>query len=122
MFGDIAADFSSQFEKLVSVAVVGCDIDAMVGYFSREYLKLVPGLTGLVNTGVRALRNSVYASGGVIGVEAKSSCLMLLTADSEALLISDGKVQLLEVCIGCRTGLVAAPGAMIPKMRRRTKV
>jgi hypothetical protein len=110
--GENLADLRSELENEVVVAVVGWDIDPVEGYFSEGYFaKLTPGLTGLVNTGVRAFKNSVYASGGVIGVEAASSCLILLMADSEPLRISDGKVQLFGVCKGGSTGL--AVGAMV---------
>lgn len=109
--GENMADLRSELENEVVVAVVGCDIDPVEGYFSEGYFeKLTPGLTGL-NTGVRAFKNSVYASGGVIGVEDGSSCLILLMADSGPLRISDGKVQLLGVCKGGSTGL--AVGAMV---------
>ncbi|KAI7968225.1 hypothetical protein EIK77_010395 [Talaromyces pinophilus] len=111
VLGENVADLRSELENEVVVAVVGCDIDPVIGYFSEGYFeKLTPGLTGL-NTGVRAFKNSVYASGGVIGVEAASSCLILLIADSGPLRISDGKVQLFGVCKGGSTGLAA--GAMV---------
>lgn len=41
-------------------ALAGCDVDELVGGLSRGNLgKLTPALTGLANTGVRALRKSV---------------------------------------------------------------
>jgi hypothetical protein len=63
---------------------------------------MTPALIGLVKTGVRALRNSVYARGGVIGVLRPSSCLMMTFNDGKGLLhwSSDGKVAVLGVLRG----------------------
>lgn len=74
----------SSLVELETVAVCGCD--ASGDRFSKENLeKLCSGLIGLVNTGVRDFRNSVYATGGVIGVVMESSRLTSDTAEREAL-------------------------------------
>lgn len=72
--------------------------------------KVTPALTGLVKTGVRAFRNSVYASGGVIGVELLSSRLI---ESERPVWSSDGNVALLGVLSGGRVGFVGpmAPGS-----------
>lgn len=59
----------------VLVALEGCDVDEVTDFSGTSFEKLTEGLRGLVNTGVSAFRNSVYASGGVIGVELHSSPL-----------------------------------------------
>ena len=62
---------------------------------------------GLGRTGVRAFKNSVYATGGVIGVLRLSSSLIV--ADKQLIglvvaIISEGKEVDLGVCNGGRTG------------------
>ena len=64
---------------------------------------------GLVRTGVRALRKSVYATGGVMGVWRLSSCLT--TAETQLMglavaTISEGKEADCGVCKGGRTGFL----------------
>lgn len=72
--------------------------------------KLVPALTGLVNTGVKALRNSVYAVGGVMGVAVPGSYLMVSEVVEGVLAVlmsswsSEGKVAVLGVLRGWRKG------------------
>lgn len=58
------------------VAVDGCVADESSAFSMGNFGKVTPALTGLVKTGVRAFKNSVYASGGVIGVELPSSRFM----------------------------------------------
>lgn len=69
---------------------------------------------GLASMGVRALRKSVYATGGVIGVLSPISCLIIVgrQADSGVSTISEGRVAVLGVCRGGRTGLVTAEGIL----------
>lgn len=64
--------------------------------------------------GVKALRKSVYATGGVIGVFSPISCLISAGrhADRGVSTISDGRVAVLGVCRGGRTGLVTAEGIL----------
>jgi len=67
-----------------------------------------PALVGLVKTGVRALRNSVYASGGVIGVALPSSRLISSTVRVfDSLRISEGYVGVSSVFSGGRSGFEA---------------
>jgi hypothetical protein len=90
----MAGDFNEFSEENAGlIAEDGCEIgDGWV--FSIENFGNPPALTGLVNTGVRALRNSVYDSGGVIGVALPSSRLISLTVRVlEALCISEGNVK-----------------------------
>ena len=54
--------------------------------------------------GVRAFKNSVYATGGVIGVDVASSRFISEANDSELLWTSDGNVALLGVWSGWRIG------------------
>ena len=64
---------------------------------------------GLASTGVSALRNSVYARGGVMGVFMLSSCLTRTDRHDIGLAlakISEGKEADLGVWRGGRTGLV----------------
>jgi hypothetical protein len=87
------------------VALEGCEVDDVADLSGANFEKLTDGLSGLVNTGVRAFRNSVYASGGVIGVELISSPLMFPeVSELELLWISDGNVVLFGVLRGWRTG------------------
>jgi hypothetical protein len=73
--------------------------------FSTKIFGKPPALTGLVNTGVRALRKSVYASGGVIGVALPSSRLMSLTVRVlESLCNSEGNMKGFGVLSGGRSG------------------
>lgn len=85
------------------VAVDGCEIgDGSL--FSTENFGKPPALTG-VKTGVKALRKSVYASGGVIGVALPSSRLMSSTVRVlESLCISEGKMKVFGVFRGCKSG------------------
>lgn len=98
-------------EKEPLIALAGWDVGEMAGRsrslslslsLSRGNLgKLMLALTGLLNTGVRALRNSVYAAGGVIGVGMSSSCFTLSEReDDESLKSSDGKTVVLGVFSG----------------------
>jgi len=72
----------------------------------------------LVSTGVRALRNSVYATGGVMGVLSASSCLMMADKYGLALCrISEGNDAVLGVWSGGRVGfLVAAMLTTVPNV------
>lgn len=89
------------------VAVDGCEIGDG-SRFSIENFEKPPALTGLVKTGVRALRKSVYASGGVIGVALPSSRLMSSTVRVlESLCISEGKINVFGVFSGCKSGFGA---------------
>lgn len=98
-------------------ALAGCDVGPdgeWAGLSSGKLGKLMLSLTGLLNTGVRALRNSVYAAGGVIGVDMSSLCLTVSEApDDESLKSSDGKTVVFGVFSGWRTGFV---GAMLSRM------
>jgi hypothetical protein len=69
---------------------------------------------GLASIGVSALRKSVYATGGVIGVLSPCSCLMTAErhADRGVSTISEGRVAVLGVWRGGRTGLVTAEGIL----------
>lgn len=60
----------------VLVALEGCDVGKVADLSGASFENPTEGLRGLVNTGVSAFRNSVYASGGVIGVELHSSPLI----------------------------------------------
>lgn len=89
------------------VAVDGCEIGDgslfSIGNFGKP-----PALIGLVKTGVKALRKSVYASGGVIGVALPSSRLMSSTVRVlESLCISEGKMKVFGVFSGCKSGFRA---------------
>lgn len=97
-------------------ALAGWDVGPgdLAGLSRGKLGKLILALTGLLNTGVRALRNSVYAVGGVIGVDMSSLCLTVSEMeDEESLKSSDGKTVDLGVFKGGRTGLV---GAMMSKV------
>ncbi len=63
----------------------------------RDLVKAVAG--GVSNTGVKALRKSMYATGGVIGVLRPCSCLMTADrhADRGVSTISEGKEAVLGV-------------------------
>lgn len=68
-------------------AEVGVDLPDL-----SEKPKLLP-VEGLEIAGERAFRNSVYASGGVIGVFISSSCLIMSRKPSAGLLgNSDGSI------------------------------
>lgn len=104
------ADFiASPLEKEPLVAGDGCVVDCS-DFSMGNFGKVTPALTGLVKTGVRAFRNSVYASGGVIGVELLSSRLI---ESERPVWSSDGNVALLGVLSGGRVGFVGpmAPGS-----------
>lgn len=101
----VAGDLTETPEESAGlVAVDGCEIgDGSL--FSIEKFGKPPALTGLVKTGVKALRKSVYASGGVIGVALPSSRLMSSTVRVlESLCISEGKMKVLGVFSGCKSG------------------
>ena len=105
------ADLSTSLKVNEPVtALAGCDVgpEELAG-LSREKVgklgKLMLELTGLLNTGVNALRNSVYAVGGVIGVNAPSLCLTESEEGvEESLKSSDGKTVVLGVFNGWRIG------------------
>lgn len=98
-------------------ALAGWDVGPgeLAGLSSGKLGKLMLALTGLLNTGVRALRNSVYAVGGVIGVDMSSLCLTVSEiVDEESLLkSSDGKTVDLGVFNGWRTGFVGGMMLML---------
>jgi len=74
--------------------------------------KLVP-VAGLVTAGDSALRNSVYAVGGVIGVLMSSSSLMKLLQPGRGLLgSSDGRMADVGVLRACGFGLATAAEGM----------
>ena len=83
--------------------MLGCDR----GDEEKLVLRLVPGLdiAGVERAGDMALRKSVYAVGGVIGVFMSSSCLMtwrrlgtgLLGNGLFSFVISDGKDEFFGV-------------------------
>lgn len=74
--------------------------------------KLARELFGLAKMGLKVLRNSVYAEGGVMGISCSSSVLILTDLDGEAGLAesrqveevqsrsSEGKVMFLGVLSG----------------------
>jgi hypothetical protein len=70
---------------------------------------------GLASTGVSALRKSVYAAGGVIGVCKLCSCLTSaeIHAETGVSTISDGKEAVFGVCSGGRTGFVLTAAGMM---------
>ncbi len=74
---------------------------------------------GLARTGVRALRKSVYAVGGVMGVLRPCSCLMTAEtqADSGVSTISEGNEPVLGVWSGGRTGFITAEGILLTTAR-----
>lgn len=100
----VTGDLSETPESAGLVAVDGCEIgDGSL--FSVENFGKPPALTGVVNTGVKALRKSVYANGGVIGVALPSSRLMLSTVRVlESFCISEGKTKVFGVFSGCKSG------------------
>jgi len=96
------AEFSpSTLEKLLDVAVDGCDLE-LDELLSRGYFgKLTPGLTGLVKTGVSAFKNSMYELGGVMGVDNVPSSFFTSDGDKKVpLCISDGRLAVLGVLSG----------------------
>jgi hypothetical protein len=98
-----------QEEKLLEVD--GSDVGVFLPEESSDERLLGSALNGcgLVSTGVNALRKSVYALGGVIGVFKSSSCLMTQpTPDSGVLRRSEGKEADFGVWRGGSTGLLAA--------------
>lgn len=107
--GETVADFvkSPPLGNEVLVAVDGCEIDA-VNFSNGNLEKLTAGLIGLLKTGVSALRNSVYASGGVIGVVKGFSVFISDREYRRSLCNSDGKVAVLGVLRGCKTGFEGA--------------
>lgn len=71
---DAVADFNPSWNLNVPLtALAGCDDGRSSDLSNETFEKLTPALTGLVNTGVSALRKSVYAAGGVMGVETSPS-------------------------------------------------
>lgn len=111
----VAGDFTEiRAESAGLVAVDGCEIgDGSL--FSIENFEKPPALTGLVKTGVRALRKSVYASGGVIGVALPSSRLMSSSVRVlQSLCISEGKMKVFGVFRGCKSGFWA--GILLDKI------
>lgn len=103
-------------------AEVGVDLPDL-----SENVKLLP-VEGLEIAGERAFRNSVYASGGVIGVLTSSSCLIKSSKPSAGLLgNSDGSIAergVLRPEVGC-VGffrLVAWPVAVLSEGRLETRV
>lgn len=85
-------------------AEVGVDLPEM-----SEKLKLLP-VEGLEIAGERAFRNSVYASGGVIGVFISSSCLIMSRKPSAGLLgSSDGSIA--------ERGFLRTPNWFAPLLR-----
>lgn len=96
---DTVGDFrDGAEEKAGLVAVDGCE----VGDGSNvNFGKLPPALTGLVNTGVRAFKNSVYADGVGMGLSPLSSCLITRGLNGFGFVwISEGKVNDLGVFKG----------------------
>ncbi len=97
--------FSQLQEQPLLLAVEGCD----VGVDLPEYLsplKLMPDDRGLDMAGDRALRNSVYAVGGVMGVLMSSSSLMRLFQPGRGLRgSSEGRVADTGVLRACSSGL-----------------
>lgn len=69
---------------------------------------------GLARTGVKALRKSVYAVGGVMGVFSPCSCLMTAErhADRGVSTISDGNEAVFGVWRGGSTGFMTAEGIL----------
>lgn len=126
LFGDIGgkdvagADLSGSLKANdPATALAGCDVGPrQLAGLPKEKLgklgklgKLMPALTGLLNTGVNALRNSVYAVGGVIGVDMSSPCLTVSEEVVEpSLKSSDGKTVVFGVFNGWRVGF---SGAMV---------
>lgn len=117
LFGDgsgkevAGADLSGSLKaNEPATALAGCDVGPrQLGGLSKGKLgklgKLMLALTGLLNTGVNVLRNSVYAVGGVIGVDMSSPCLTLSEEGvEESLRSSDGKTVVLGVFNGWRIG------------------
>lgn len=77
-------------ERQLLPALDGC-VDG-VDFPEEEKLALL-AVPGLEMAGLRALRNSVYACGGVIGVLRSSSCLITSSIPGAGLLgSSDGRV------------------------------
>jgi hypothetical protein len=98
-----------QEEKLLEVD--GSDVGVFLPEESSDERLLGSALNGcgLVSTGVNALRKSVYALGGVIGVFKSSSCLITPpTPESGVLRRSEGKEADFGVWRGGSTGLLAA--------------
>lgn len=114
----VAGDLTEvRAESAGLVAVDGCEIGEG-SLFSIENFGKPPALTGLVKTGVRALRKSVYASGGVIGVALPSSRLMSSTLRAlESLCISEGKMKVFGVFRGCKSGFGA--GILLDRSRKQ---
>lgn len=103
----VAGDLREFSEEDVGLgAVDGCEVgDGLL--FSVGNFGNPPALTGLVKTGVRALRKSVYASGGVIGVALPSSRLMPSTVRVlVSLCISEGNMNVFGVFNGCRSSFL----------------
>lgn len=96
------------------MAVDGSELGVDLPDDSSKELLLGNALLGLPaeRTGVRVLRKSVYATGGVIGVLISSSCLMALSELGNGLKISDGKLADLGVWRGGRMGFATAAGMM----------
>ena len=95
------AELAELAEFVVWVDSSECDLcNALVG--------------GVARTGVKALRKSVYAVGGVMGVFSPCSCLMTAErhADRGVSTISDGNEAVFGVWRGGSTGFVIAEGIL----------
>lgn len=92
-------------ERQLLPALEGCVLGADLGEPLSEKLGLLLD-PGVEIAGERALRKSVYAVGGVIGVFVSSSCLMTSRSPGAGLLgSSDGNVADLGVLSGGSSGL-----------------
>lgn len=121
---DVAAVFLASFlHEQVLPALDGCDIGVKCPVLSEKLVFVLLAVDGLDKAGDNALRKSVYAVGGVMGVFKPSSCLIKSAHPGRGLRgSSEGRIGPVEVGVWRRgrTGLTVGDADGMTATEERT--